>query len=286
MNREELMEALKKAEETIRSLQNELKETNRGVIALNLELEQRVEEQEKAEVALQEAMKELESFSYSVSHDLRAPLRAIDGFANILFEEYNNVLDDEGKRLLSVIIKNVNSMGQLIDDLLAFSRLSRQQIQRIEIDVRALVQEVIDDLMASESVRRIEWEVDTLPAMIGDRSMIRQVYVNLLSNALKFTRKRDVARIEVGSRESGGEIVYYISDNGAGFDMQYQEKLFGVFQRLHSEKEFEGTGVGLANVRRIVHRHGGRIWAEGRVGEGATFYFTISTEEVHNGISQ
>jgi len=229
---------------------------------------------------------ELEAFSYSVSHDLRAPLRAIDGFANILLEEHNDALEEEGKRLLGIIMKNVNSMGQLIDDLLSFSRLGRQEMKRMEIDVRALVREVIDNLMQSENNRNIEWKIDTLPSMIGDRSMIRQVYANLLSNAIKFTRKRDAARVEVSSREIDEAIVYFVRDNGAGFDMQYAEKLFGVFQRLHSEKEFEGTGVGLANVRRIVHRHGGRIWAEGKVGEGATFYFTIMHEEGTDEISR
>ncbi len=286
MKQEELQKKLDKALRTIQSLQGELRETNQGVIALNLELEQRVEEKERAEEALQDANKELEAFSYSVSHDLRAPLRAIDGFANILLEEYNDVLDDEGKRLIGIIMKNVNSMGQLIDDLLAFSRLSRQQMQRLVIDVRPLVQEVVDNLMQSENNRNIEWKIDALPPVIGDRSMIRQVYANLLSNAIKFTRKRDIARIEVGARKCDEEIVYFVRDNGAGFDMQYQEKLFVVFQRLHSEKDFEGTGVGMANVRRIVHRHGGRIWAEGKVGEGATFYFTIPPEEGTDEISR
>jgi|GEM_PF-1193012 len=229
---------------------------------------------------------ELEAFSYSVSHDLRAPLRAIDGFANILLEEHRDALEEEGKRLLGIIMKNVNSMGKLIDDLLSFSRLGRQEMKRMEIDVRALVREVIDNLMQSENNRNIEWKIDTLPSMIGDRSMIRQVYANLLSNAIKFTRKKDVTRIEAGFRQIDEEIVYFVRDNGAGFDMQYGDKLFGVFQRLHSEKEFEGTGVGLANVRRIVHRHGGRIWAEGKVGEGATFYFTIMHEEGTDEISR
>ncbi|MGH7520295.1 MAG: sensor histidine kinase [Gemmatimonadales bacterium] len=220
---------------------------------------------------------ELESFSYSVSHDLRAPLRAIHGFARILLEDHNAQLDPEAQRLLGVIDGNTRRMGQLIDDLLAFSRLGRQDLSAGRVDMNELTRLVADDIRRSEGERNGHFEIkigSLLPAQ-GDRALLRQVISNLLQNAVKFTRGWPNASIEVGSRPDGKQTVYYVKDNGAGFDARYVDKLFGVFQRLHSTEEFEGTGVGLAIVKRIVQRHGGRVWAEGKLNEGATFYFSL-----------
>ncbi len=219
--------------------------------------------------------KELEAFSYSVSHDLRAPLRAIDGFTQILVEDYNEKLDDEGRRITSVIRTSAVQMGKLIDDLLSFSRLGRKEITKSPVGMEALVDETYTELRKSSQDRNIEFILDKIPEAKADRDMMRVVWTNLLSNAIKFTGKTNNAKIEVGSKIDGANITYYVKDNGAGFDMQYIDKLFGVFQRLHSTEEFEGTGVGLANVKRVVERHGGKVWAEGKVGEGATMYFTL-----------
>ena len=242
---------------------------------LNEELEQRILQRT---AQLETANKELEAFSYSVSHDLRAPLRAIDGFARIVLEEYAPKLDDEGRRLLDVIAGNTHKMGQLIDDLLAFSRLSRQQMAFAPVDLAALADVVFSELKSVEKGRRIELEINALPAAFGDRSLLRLVLQNLLANAIKFTRPRARARIELTGLAGEGENVYKVKDNGVGFDMEYVHKLFGVFQRLHGSKEFEGTGVGLAIVQRIVLRHGGRVWAESAAKGGATFYFSLPTE--------
>jgi signal transduction histidine kinase len=236
------------------------------------ELEQRVQERT---AQLEAANKELEAFSYSVSHDLRAPLRAIDGFSRILLEDSIENLDEEGKRVLNVIRNNTQKMGQLIDDLLVFSRLGRQEIKKSDIDMGKLATSVFKELRLSAPERKIKLNIKTLSSSQGDSSMIRQVFTNLLSNAVKFTRPKDTAAVEVGGSEEKTESIYYVKDNGVGFDMQYVNKLFGVFQRLHSTTEFEGTGVGLAIVQRIIHRHGGRVWGEGKVGEGATFYFSL-----------
>ncbi len=239
---------------------------------LNEELEQRVIERT---AQLEAANKELEAFSYSVSHDLRAPLRAIDGFSHVMVEDYKDKLDDEGKRVLKIIQENTHRMGELIDDLLTFSRTGRQELRMSKIEMDTLARTVFEELEAAASERTIQFTIKPLPLAHGDHTVIRQVFVNLLSNAIKFTRHREAAIIEVGSRVEENENIYYIKDNGVGFDMQYAGKLFGVFQRLHSEAEFEGTGVGLAIVKRIIQRHGGRVWAEGKVNEGATFYFTL-----------
>ena len=224
---------------------------------------------------------ELESFSYSVSHDLRAPLRAIQGFAGILLEDHNAHLAPEAQRLLGVIDQNTRRMGQLIDDLLAFSRLGRTEIATGPVDMKELAQLVADEIQRGDAGRNgsLEIRIDPLPPARGDRGLLRQVMSNLLQNAAKFTRDRPSARIEVGSRTDGGQTAYYVKDNGAGFDARYADKLFGVFQRLHSTEQFDGTGVGLAIVKRIVQRHGGRVWAEGKVDQGATFYFTLPGEE-------
>lgn len=228
---------------------------------------------------LSAANKELEAFSYSVSHDLRAPLRAIHGFTNILVEDYASQLDEEGKRVCSVIQENTSRMSQLIDDLLSFSRLSRAEINASPIDMAAMVDSVYQELASPADQQRIHLETNSLPQAYGDPTLIRQVWMNLISNAIKFSAKRQQAHIQIGSQTKESEFVYYIKDNGAGFDMRYAEKLFGVFQRLHSEQEFEGTGVGLAIIQRILHRHGGRIWGEGEVDKGATFYFSLPRKE-------
>jgi PAS domain S-box-containing protein len=221
------------------------------------------------------ANKELEAFSYSVSHDLRAPLRAIDGYTRILVEDYEAGLGAEGRRVCGVIRAETQRMGQLIDDLLAFSRLNRTQMQAVSIDMAALVTSVFQELTTPADRERLDFRVDSLPPAVGDPAMIRQVWINLLANAVKFSAKRERTIIEVGNQQEGDEAIYYVRDNGAGFDMRYADKLFGVFQRLHSEREFAGTGVGLAIVQRVIHRHGGRVWADSSVNQGATFYFTL-----------
>ena len=231
--------------------------------------------------ALEGTNAELEAFSYSVSHDLRAPLRAVHGFARILLEDHHAQLDPEAQRLLGVIDQNTRRMGQLIDDLLAFSRLGRKEIAAGLVDMEELARTVADEVRRTDAGRKgaLAIQIDPLPPVHGDRALLRQVMSNLLQNAAKFTRDRAEARVEVGSQRDGEQTVYFVKDNGAGFDARYADKLFGVFQRLHSTEQFDGTGVGLAIVKRIVQRHGGRVWAEGKVNHGATFFFTLPTEE-------
>jgi len=224
---------------------------------------------------LEGANRELEAFSYSVSHDLRAPLRHVDGYSNMLRDQYGGSLDDSGRRYLGVISDSVKRMGRLIDDLLVFSKMGRVEMRETQISMDDLVQEVLRELADETGGRKIRWDLHSLPGVRADRSMLKQVWVNLVSNAVKYTRPRDLAEISIGCAEKDGEWEFYVRDNGAGFDMRYADKLFVVFQRLHRAEEFDGTGVGLANVRRIVMRHGGRTRAEGEPDRGATFYFTL-----------
>ena len=246
---------------------------------LNVELEQRVL---KRTEDLQAAVKELEAFSYSVSHDLRAPLRAMDGFARILNDDFSPQLPEEGQRYLGKVRESAQKMGTLIDDLLAFSRLSRLDIKVQDVKPKPIVHQVLNDLQAELVGRDVEFTIGELCECRSDPVMLRQVFVNLLQNAIKFTRGREPALIEVGCRSENnqeGKSLYFVKDNGVGFDMRYVDKLFGVFQRLHRVEDYEGTGVGLATVQRIIQRHGGRIWAEAEVDKGATFYFTMPNGE-------
>ncbi len=240
---------------------------------LNAQLEQRVRERT---AELQIANRELESFSYSVSHDLRAPLRAIDGYALMLEEDYAAKLDDEGRRLLGVVRESSRQMARLIDDLLAFSQVGRKEIARAPVDMASLARDVVSSAAPQGSKVRIK--IGDMPSASCDHALVKQVWVNLLSNALKYSGKRDEQLIEMGGGTEGREHIYWVRDNGSGFDMRYYGKLFGVFQRLHRTEEFEGTGVGLAIVQRIVVRHGGRVWAEGAVDRGACFRFSLPVE--------
>jgi signal transduction histidine kinase len=262
----ELMVALDHAFELMQAQRNEIQ-------TLNANLERRVAERT---VQLEASVKELEDFTYTVSHDLRAPLRAIGGFSRILTEDHGGRLDDEGRRLLGVIDNNSRKMGALIDDLLDFSRLGRKALSTAPIDMKRLVEEVLGGLEVPGE-RRPGVVLGEIPPARGDATLVKQVWANLLGNAIKFSGKREQPVIEVSGREDGAETVYCVKDNGAGFDMQYYDQLFGVFRRLHGAHEFTGTGVGLAIVQRVVTRHGGRVWAEGKVGEGAAFYFSLPT---------
>ena len=263
--RDKALEELKKSETMQRGLAEALAETNS-------ELEDRVQ---KRTAQLESANRELEAFSYSVSHDLRAPLRAIDGFSQALFESYSNLLDDRGVDYLKRVRSASQRMAQLIDDMLNLSRVTRTEMAKEKVDLTAMAKSILDELRVGQSERLVEFQATDGVLAFGDGRLLRQVMENLLGNAWKFTAKQPGAVIKFGTLSDHGETVYFVRDNGAGFDMNYASKLFGVFQRLHPVSEFPGTGVGLATVQRIVHRHGGRVWAEAAPGKGATFYFTL-----------
>jgi PAS domain S-box-containing protein len=236
---------------------------------LNQELAQR-------SLALEASNKELEAFAYSISHDLRAPLRHTAGFAELLRKNAAASLNEKSQRYLTMILEAANRMGSLIDDLLAFSRISRAEARKSIVDLGQVVHEIVAEVRQDTNERNITWKIDPLPACYGDRSMLRLALVNLISNAVKFSRTRPQPEIEIGCTDKDrGDVALFIRDNGVGFDMKYSNKLFGVFQRLHAQDAFEGTGIGLATVQRIVHRHGGRIWAESSVDNGATFYVSL-----------
>jgi signal transduction histidine kinase len=241
---------------------------------------------ERLTAELERSTKELESLSYSVSHDLRAPLRAIDGFSQAVLEDHGPTLAADGHRLLSTIRQNTQRMGRLIDDLVRFARLARKPLELAPVDLTEIAEAVVRELRQADPERRIDVTVAVLPSVRGDYALLRQVFSHLIGNAFKFTRHRLDARVEIGSRDEGDETACYVRDNGAGFDMRHASRLFGMFQRLHRDEEFEGAGVGLAVVQRIIHRHGGRVWAEGRVDEGATFCFTLpaGSEAEHAGV--
>ena len=234
---------------------------------------------EMANVELTAAVNELEAFSYSVSHDLRAPLRAIDGFSQILLKQYGSTLAEEPCEYLQLVRDNTVQMGYLVDDLLKFSRLGRQPLIKQQVATGTIIEQVLCDARQQAKGRTVSVTVGEAPALWGDPSLLKQVFINLIQNAFKYTRTRPETVIEIGSSEIGGERVFFVRDNGAGFDMRYADKLFGVFQRLHRAEDFEGTGVGLAIVQRILHRHGGRVWAEAAVDQGATFYFTTGVPD-------
>jgi PAS domain S-box-containing protein len=253
----------KRAEEKLAAFNEQLQQTNQELTAAN---------------------KELEAFSYSVSHDLRAPLRAIDGFSQILLDEYSAALPAEAQEYLRDVRENTRCMGQLVDDLLALARLGRLPLNMQRTEPAAIVHRCLDELPKERNGRRVEIVVGDLPACSADSVLLKQVWMNLLSNAVKYTSRREAARIEVGGgpEDSTGNSLYFVKDNGVGFDMRYAHKLFGVFQRLHLADEYEGTGVGLAIVQRIIHRHGGRVWAEAQPNQGATFFFTLPNDRSHH----
>jgi signal transduction histidine kinase len=271
-NRDRALSAQRQSEAEQRRLAEQLAETNR-------DLERRVMERT---AELESANRELEAFSYSVSHDLRAPLRAIDGYSRILLEDEAERLSEDSREALLRVRTNTRRMGDLIDALLALARVGRQPLHSQRVEPTDLARAALEDLAEEDPDRVVEVNILPMPACYGDPALLKQVYANLLSNGLKFSRGRNPARIEVGAEPHTDPLVYYVEDNGVGFDMRYVEKLFGVFQRLHRMEEFEGTGVGLATVERIIHRHGGRIWAESEPDHGAIFRFTLPGEAVHD----
>ena len=263
----------RRAEQDLRQSRDDLEKEVTQRRALNEELEKRSGE-------LEAINKELEAFAYSVSHDLRAPIRHIAGFTELLQKNAASVLDERSQRHATMILESAKRMGNLIDDLLAFSRIGRAEAHKTMVSLQQLVQEAQSEVAQETDGRNINWKVGKLPACYGDRSMLRLALINLIANAVKFTRTRPQAEIEIAStNHNPDQIVVSIKDNGVGFDMKYVNKLFGVFQRLHAPEAFEGTGIGLATVQRIVHRHGGRVWAEGLVDGGATFYFSLSKSQ-------
>ena len=251
----------KTAEASVRRQSSEIRK-------LNDELSKRARD-------LEASNDELEFFAYSVSHDLRAPLRHVDAYSELLQKHVYSSLDEKGRRYIKTILESSKRMGNLIDDLLAFSRIGRAEARKTLVSFDQVVKDAVAEIEQDMGERNIVWKINPLPVCYGDRSMLRLVIANLLSNAVKFTRMRDRAEIEIGCVNAGNDVEVFVRDNGAGFDMQYVDKLFGVFQRLHLPEQFEGTGIGLATVRRIIHRHGGEVRAEGGVDQGATFYFSL-----------
>jgi len=252
---------------------------------VNVELRSEIAERARVEEALRSAKavaeaanKELEAFSYSVAHDLRAPLRSIDGFSQAMLEDYAHQLDKDGRKYLHNVRDSARQMGELIDALLNLARVTRTEVRRVRVDVSKLAHEVVEQLQAGEPQRNVDAVIEEGLVAHADPRLLELVLVNLLGNAWKFTSKRSSARIELATTGGAKPIVYFVRDNGAGFNPAYAAKLFGVFQRLHAAHEFEGTGIGLATVQRIVQRHGGRVWAEGQIDRGATFYFTLEQE--------
>jgi signal transduction histidine kinase len=251
----------------------QIEERDRSLRMVHDELEARVRDRT---AELEATNKELEAFSYSVSHDLRAPLRHVVGFANLVEGHAKDQLDDQSRRYLRTITKAATRMGQLIDDLLAFSRIGRGALAKRRVSLNELIRDARQEVTLAATERQIDWQIDDLPDVEGDAALLRVVVINLLSNAVKYTSRRSPAVIEVGTTSAAPhETVVFVRDNGVGFDMQYAHKLFGVFQRLHSSEEFEGTGIGLANVRRIINRHGGHVWADSQLDHGATFHFSL-----------
>lgn len=272
MSDNDLLRQLAEAQKIIDDLQKELAQTNQGIVALTMELEQR-------NIELAAVNKELEAFAYSVSHDLRAPLRSIDGFSQALLEDYEDKLDEQGKDYLRRSRAASQRMGQLIDDLLSLSRITRSDMKSEMVDLSSLAYQVSENLKESQPQRKVEFVVTPGLVANGDSTLLRLLLENLLGNAWKFTSKQSQARIKFGVGQQEGKLTFFVCDNGVGFDMTYADKLFGPFQRLHAATEFPGTGIGLAIVQRIVNRHGGQVWGEGKVGKGATFYFTLQTQE-------
>jgi PAS domain S-box-containing protein len=281
---------LRRIEKELKTAHDELelrvKERTKELQIANEALQSEITERKEVEKLIEHRTKllemtnkELESFSYSVSHDLRAPLRAIDGYSRMILRDQKDQLNDDAARKFDLIRSNTQMMGKLIDDLLSFSRLGRLEINMSKLDMEGLLNDVRMELQVINPDRRIDLNIKVIPPGFGDRTLIKQVYSNLLSNAVKYTKNKDEANIETGGYKEGNENIYYIKDNGVGFDMEYYDKLFGVFQRLHNADDYEGTGVGLAIVQRIIHRHGGRVWAESKVEEGATFYFSLPAKD-------
>jgi signal transduction histidine kinase len=267
-----LLEIADKSRQALLSVVEDEKKIKAEFIKLNETLEQRIEERTRM---LEIANQELEAFSYSVSHDLRAPLRHISGYVEMLSKSLTDTIPEKTKHYLFTISDSAHQMGILIDDLLQFSRTGRQEMHQANLDMNFLLQNVLEIIQASPPSQNIEWSIADLPKVYGDPAMLRLVWLNLINNAVKYSSKKKKAIIEVGHYDENNESVFFVRDNGAGFDMKYASKLFGVFQRMHSSSEYEGTGIGLANVRRIILKHGGRVWAEAETGKGATFYFSL-----------
>jgi light-regulated signal transduction histidine kinase (bacteriophytochrome) len=251
---------------------SQIQSQNEEITSFSQQLEDKVVLRTKE---LEHANRELESFSYSVSHDLRAPLRKINSFLNMFTERAKGTLDKDSQALLSRVEANANKMGRLIDDLLAFARLGKMQVRKQLIPMNRVVKDLSDEILKHEDGRKIDFRIRPLPEAYADPAAITHVWENLISNAVKYTTKREVAQIEIGAQHDGGEVVYFIHDNGSGFDMAHYHKLFTAFERLHGSNEFEGTGVGLAIVQRIIEKHGGRIWASSETGKGSSFYFSL-----------